>query len=98
MKKNIFRRIASLLGSVLFLGTLAACNDVETPEDTETKKELAVVEGEYLYRGGISGYTVVLRDDANFYEELAASELSQNLAKAVYHTFLHLGSVLYYIR
>ena len=85
-KKNIFRVIASVLCSALFLSTFAACDfgGSESASDSEesSNKELAVVEGEYLYRGGVSGYTILLREDANFYEELAASELAQNLAKS----------------
>jgi hypothetical protein len=86
MKKNIIRVIASALCSTLLLSTLAACNLGGTSTSDEivesSGKELTVVEGEYLYRGGVSGYTVVLRDDANFYEELAANELAQNLANS----------------
>ena len=88
MKKNMFFRVlASALGSALFLSAFAACDNGITSgsseiEEGSSEQELAVVEGEYLYRGGVSGYTVVLRDDANFYEELAATELAQNLAKA----------------
>ena len=86
MKKNIIRVIASALCSALFLSTLAACNNGtagdSSVEENSSSQELQVVEGEYLYRGGVSGYTVVLRDDANFYEELAASELAQNLANS----------------
>ena len=85
-KNNIFRVIASALCSTLFLSTLTACDfggNSSSDEISESAgQELTVVEGEYLYRGGVSGYTVVVRDDANFYEELAASELAQNLAKA----------------
>ena len=87
-KKTIFRVLASALCSALFLGTFAGCKDPVQPDNSDstitssTGEELKAVEGEYIYRGGISGYTVVLRDEANFYEELAASELSQNLSKA----------------
>lgn len=84
MKKKIFRVIASALCSALFLGCFVGCdNSIDSSEEeTESVRELSVVEGEYLYRGGVSGYTVLLRDNANFYEELAASELAQNLANA----------------
>ena len=83
MKKNIFKIIASVLCSVLFLGTFTSCdNFVNNDNADDNAQKLEVVEGEYLYRGGVSGYTVLLRDDANFYEELAASELAQNLANA----------------
>lgn len=87
MKKRIFKIIASVLCSALFLGMLGACKPFDKTSEDESSnsssgRELSVVEGEYLYRGGVSGYTILLRDDANFYEELAASELSQNLTKA----------------
>ena len=84
-KNNIFRVIASALCSALFVSTFAGCNLIKTPSTSEEEsgaQELSVVAGEYLYRGGVSGYTVVIRDDANMYEELAASELSLNLAKS----------------
>lgn len=79
-KKTIFKVIASALCSVMFLGCFAACGEDAPVEDG--KQQLDVVEGEYLYRNGISGYSILLRDDANMYEELAASELMQNLQKA----------------
>ena len=93
MKKNKFFRIfASALCSALFLSAFAGCKPTQQSssgtsstvegQESESGRVLNVVEGEYLYRGGVSGYTVVLRDDANFYEELAASELAQNLANA----------------
>ncbi|MBE7080648.1 MAG: DUF4838 domain-containing protein [Clostridiales bacterium] len=86
-KKNIIRVIASALCSALFISSFAACGNVggsseQENENNSSTQELAVVEGEYLYRNGVSGYTIVLRDEANFYEELAASELAQNLANA----------------
>ena len=74
-KNNIFRIIASALCSVVFLGCFSACGE-DAPVE-EGKPQLEVVEGEYLYRDGISGYSILLRDDANMYEELAATELSQ---------------------
>ncbi len=83
-KKTIFKVIASALCSLMLLGTFAACGNTSdsSGEENSSVRELNVVEGEYLYRNGVSGYTILLRDDANFYEELAASELAQNLANA----------------
>ena len=80
-KKTIFRVIASALCSVLFCSCFAACADDKVNESS-AGKELTVVAGEYLYRNGVSGYSVVLRDDSNFYEELAANELTMTLEKA----------------
>ena len=85
-KKTFFRVIASALCSALLLGAFAACTpssqNSSSIEEDSGKRELTAVAGEYLYRGGVSGYTVVTRDDANMYEELAASELALNLSKS----------------
>ena len=86
-KKTIFRVLASALCSALFLSSFAGCNILSqqqssSNEESSAGRELTVVAGEYLYRGGVSGYTVVTRDDANMYEELAASELALNLSKS----------------
>ena len=87
-KKTIFRVLASALCSALFLSSFAGCNILSqqhqssSVEEGNGGRELTVVAGEYLYRGGVSGYTVVTRDDANMYEELAASELALNLSKS----------------
>ena len=80
-KKTIFRVIASALCSILLCGSFAACGEKPGVGDNN-ESQLTVVEGEYLYRNGISGYSVLLRDEANFYEELAATELTTNLANA----------------
>ena len=83
-KKTFFRILASALCSVLLVSAFAACIPQESTseENNSSTQELEMVEGEYLYRNGVSGYTVLLRDEANLYEELAASELAQNLEKA----------------
>ena len=83
-KKMFFKILASALCSVLLISTFAACRPQESSSDESNSatQKLEVVEGEYLYRNGVSGYTVVLRDEANLYEELAASELAQNLENA----------------
>ena len=83
-KKTLLRIFASALCSVLLISTFAACRPQESTseENNSTTQELEVVEGEYLYRNGVSGYTVVVPDEANLYEELAASELAKNLEKA----------------
>ena len=78
MKRNILRVIASVLCFALCLSAFTACDK----KGSEDSGRVPVVEEEYLYKDGISGYTVLLRDDANFYENLAASELAQNLANA----------------
>ena len=89
MKKNkIFRVLASALCSTFLVSAFVGCNLLpqqqgsSSVEEESSGRELTVVAGEYLYRGGVSGYTVVTRDDANMYEELAASELALNLAKS----------------
>ena len=83
-KKMFFKILASALCSVLLISTFAACRPQESSSDESNSatQKLEVVEGEYLYRNGVSGYTVVIRDEANLYEELAASELAQNLENA----------------
>lgn len=78
-KKNIFRVLASALCSILLLGAFAGCNK---QQEENVAPQVTVVEGEYLYQNGISGYSVLLRDEANYYEELAATELTTNLKNA----------------
>ena len=79
-KKTFFRIITSVLCSVLFCGCFASCGEQQT-EGVETN-ELSVVEGEFLYQNGVSGYNVVIPDEANYYETLAADELTMNLERA----------------
>lgn len=75
-KRNIFRIIASVLCSVL-CATGFAC---DTQDDTQVSQpDYTVVEGEYLYKNGVSEYSILVRDDANYYESFAASELANNL-------------------
>ncbi len=79
-KKNITRIIASLLCSVLLLPSFACGGDNQSEQSGE--KPLVQVANEYLYHGGVSEYSILIRDDANYYESFAASELSLNLSKA----------------
>lgn len=79
-KKTIFRIITSALCSVLFCGSFAAC--AEKPSESDAGNELSVVAGEYLYQNGASGYSVVIPDESNYYEEMAANELVLNLERA----------------
>lgn len=75
-KRNIFRIIASVLCSVL-CATGFAC---DTQDDMQVSQpDYMVVEGEYLYKNGVSEYSILVRDDANYYESFAASELANNL-------------------
>ena len=79
MKKNIVKIIASVLCSA-FLLTGVSCAD--NNDGQSGTSQLTVVKGEYIYKGGISEYSIVLRDDANYYETFAADELSANLQRA----------------
>ena len=81
MKKNIFKYIALTLCSTLLLTTFA-CSKKQGESGQEGKPIVTVVEGEYLYLGGVSEYSILIRDDANFYESFAATELADNLKKA----------------
>lgn len=83
-KKNIFRVIASILCVATILPCVACTDDVQESSSAqqEQKPEVTVVEGEYLYKDGVSEYSILLRDDANYYENLAATELANNLANA----------------
>lgn len=82
-KKKKFRLFTSLL-SVVMLFSATACRDGgEDSSDSQSDlPQATVMEGEYLYKDGVSEYSVLLRDDANYYETLAASELVNNLTLA----------------
>ena len=78
MKKNRFLKvIASLLCATLFL----ACFSCKKESKGEEKR-YTIVEGAYLYEDGISEYSILLRDDANYYETFAADELNRILKLA----------------
>ncbi len=78
-KKKMFQWLTSVLCTVFILPCVA-CHDEEGTPGTESL--VTVVEGEYLYKGGISEYSILIRDDANYYESFAASELAMNLSNA----------------
>ena len=80
MKKNLIKIIASILCSAFVL-TSVSCSDKQT-EQKDSGTQTAVVAGEYLYKGGISEYSIVIRDNASYYETFAATELADNLQKA----------------
>ena len=82
MKKIKFLRVmASALCATLLL-SLVACGktsgDVSTSEP-ESQIKVEAVQGEYLYRNGVSEYTILIPNDATSYETFAADELVQNL-------------------
>lgn len=84
-KKKIFRILASFLCVAMILPGVACCDNteessVETPK--EEQPQATVIAGEYLYKDGVSEYSVVVRDDANYYETMAATELVNNLKLA----------------
>lgn len=83
MDKKLFKIIASAVCSVLCF-TGVACGETEAPQGGEEpqKPQLSTVANEYLYQGGISEYSILIRDDANYYESFAATELAENLCKA----------------
>ncbi len=82
MKKNIFKYVASILCLSLFLGC-SSCSSKKQSENSESETVVVeVVENEYLYRGGVSEYSILIPNDANYYESFAASELSENLKRA----------------
>lgn len=82
MKKRIFQIIASAL-SLAFLLVGTACEDEQIESTGGTVQEtLTAVEGEYLYKSGISEYSILIRDDASYYESFAANELVMNLQEA----------------
>ena len=80
MKNKLLRIIASAMSFVLLLPCVA-CDEEEQVEQSSAP-ELAVVENEYLYQDGVSEYSILIRDDANYYEGFAASELALNLFNA----------------
>ena len=85
-KKNIFKVIASALCATLFM-TSFACGgskkDDEQGANSSTDTTIvAPVKGEYLYKDGVSEYSVVIPNDANYYEDFAASELVDNLERS----------------
>ena len=80
MKKNIFKIIASVMCTALCLTGISCANN--NSGDNNTSSQLAVVEGEYLFKNGISEYSVLLPQNANYYETFAANELVSNLEKA----------------
>ncbi len=88
MKKIFVKFMASALCATLLLTCLISCKkknaEVSSPTvtptpDVEIEKPLLPVDGAFLYRNGVSEYSILIRDDANDYETLAARELSQNL-------------------
>ena len=85
-KKNIFKMIASALCATLLLTSLAGCggskNESNGEGTTETTQTITTVQGEYLYRNGISEYAVLIPNDANYYEDFAARELVDNIERS----------------
>ena len=77
--KKILNRIITLLLCATLLFSICACGETD---DNESAPRYEVVAGEYLYKDGVSEYSILVRDDANYYENFAAMELSQNLAQA----------------
>ena len=78
-KKKTLRIVASLMCVVTLLSGVG-CGDKDDSKSNEP--QVTIIEGEYLYKDGVSEYSVVIRDDANYYETMAASELVNNLALA----------------
>ena len=81
-KKNIFKCIALALCATLCLPCFA-CGDSKKDDVQESAPTVTTVAGEYLYHGGVSEYSIVIRNDANYYESFAATELANNLQKAI---------------
>ena len=87
MKRLFIKFMASALCITLMLSCFACKkkNAVVTPgatpptTETETEKPLVPVAGAYLYRNGVSEYSILIPDNANDYETFAAQELQQNL-------------------
>ena len=71
MKKNICKIIASLLCAALLLPCFACGGDSQSTQSSE--QPLETVANEYVYHGGVSEYSILVRDDANYYESFAAS-------------------------
>ncbi|MBQ3019737.1 MAG: DUF4838 domain-containing protein [Clostridia bacterium] len=86
MKKNIFKTIASALCTALLLTSFAGCGGSKNKSDNETNTEvtppIATVQNEYLYQDGVSEYSVLIPNDANYYEDFAARELAENLERS----------------
>ena len=79
--KKVFQGIALALCAACLFPTFACAENSQSSVEEETQS-VATVEGEYLYQGGISEYSILVRDDANYYESFAATELSHNLSLA----------------
>ena len=79
MKRIINKLIASAL-CLTFLFAGISCKKKGVESEDATKFE--IVNGEYLYREGVSDYCILIRDDANSYESFAAQELTQILHAA----------------
>ena len=88
-KKNLIRFMASALCATLLLTCFACGKDsgssnpgADKESSVESESKLETVKGEYLYRNGVSEYSILLPDDASYYEEFAADEMVQNLLLA----------------
>ena len=79
-KKKMLRLFASFLCVAMLLPSVACRDTVDS--SVEPEPSVTVMAGEYLYKNGVSEYSILLRDDANYYETIAASELADNLALA----------------
>ena len=82
MKKNIMKAIVSVLCSALFLTCFACGDGGKTTQNQDSAPQISTVKGEYLYRNGVSEYSIVIRDDATSNESFAAGELATNLSLA----------------
>ena len=82
MKKNILRIIASALCFTLFLPVFACGENASTSEKEDGSSSTTVVRGEYLYKDGVSEYSIVIPEATTSYVEFAAQELSNNLRYA----------------
>lgn len=84
-KKKIFRTFASILCAAMILPGAVGCGNQggnSGEQQQAGNPQATVIPGEYIYKGGISEYSVVIRDDANYYETMAANELVNNLKLA----------------
>lgn len=83
MKNKLIKTLASALCATLLLASTACKKQTQTSTGADTPiagtEELGTVAGAYLYRNGVSEYSILIPDDANDYETLAAQELQQNL-------------------
>ena len=83
MKNKLIKTLASALCATLLLASTACNKQTQTSTGADTPiagtEELGTVAGAYLYRNGVSEYSILIPDDANDYETLAAQELQQNL-------------------